>query len=73
MPRPQFSIRTLMWLTLVVAVFFGGIHIGTYREHRRFDAQIRAESMVRLKEAWERHRAFPFSKMGLARRIPQGR
>ena len=25
MPRPQFSIRTLIWLTLVVAAFLGGI------------------------------------------------
>lgn len=25
MPRPQFSIRTLLWLTLVVAAFMGGI------------------------------------------------
>jgi non-ribosomal peptide synthetase component F len=25
MPRPQFSIRTLLWLTLVVAAFFGGV------------------------------------------------
>jgi hypothetical protein len=25
MPRPQFSIRTLLWLTLVVAAFLGGI------------------------------------------------
>ena len=24
MPRPQFSIRTLLWLTLVVAAFFAG-------------------------------------------------
>ena len=24
MPRPQFSIRTLLWLTLVVAAFLGG-------------------------------------------------
>ena len=25
MPRPQFSIRTLLWLTLLVAAFFAGI------------------------------------------------
>ena len=25
MPRPQFSIRTVLWLTLVVAAFLGGI------------------------------------------------
>lgn len=33
MPRPQFSIRTLLWLTLVVAAFLGGI--GFERERRR--------------------------------------
>lgn len=25
MPRPQFSIRTLLWLTLVMAAFLGGM------------------------------------------------
>lgn len=25
MPRPQFSIRTLLWLMLVVAAFFAGM------------------------------------------------
>lgn len=25
MPRPQFSIRTLLWLTLLVAAFLGGM------------------------------------------------
>ena len=33
MPRPQFSIRTLLWLTLVVAAFLAGI--GFERERRR--------------------------------------
>lgn len=28
MTRPQFSIRTLLWLTLVVAAFLGGIAYG---------------------------------------------
>ena len=27
MPRPQFSIRTLLWLTLVVAAFLGGMAV----------------------------------------------
>lgn len=27
MPRPQFGIRTLLWLTLVVAAFFGGMAV----------------------------------------------
>jgi hypothetical protein len=27
MPRPQFSIRTLLWLTLVVAALLGGMAI----------------------------------------------
>lgn len=28
MPRSQFSIRTLLWLALVVAVFFCGMRFG---------------------------------------------
>jgi hypothetical protein len=35
MPRPQFSIRTLLWLTLVVAAFFGGMAV-----QKRLDAPI---------------------------------
>ena len=27
MPRPQFSIRTLLWLMLVVAAFFAGMTV----------------------------------------------
>lgn len=32
MPHPQFSIRTLLWLTLVVAAFLGGMKLGAWRE-----------------------------------------
>ena len=32
MPRPQFSIRTLLWLTLVVAAFLGGMAWQKHRE-----------------------------------------
>jgi hypothetical protein len=35
MPRPQFSIRTLLWLTLVVAAFLGGICFERELERRR--------------------------------------
>ena len=34
MPRPQFSIRTLLWLTLVVAAFLGGIGVERERQRR---------------------------------------
>jgi hypothetical protein len=34
MPRPQFSIRTMLWLTLVVAAFFAGIQIERARRSR---------------------------------------
>jgi hypothetical protein len=34
MPRPQFSIRTLLWLTLVVAAFLGGIGLERERQRR---------------------------------------
>ena len=38
MPRPQFSIRTLLWLTLVVAAFLSGMRYGTWRERRILDS-----------------------------------
>ena len=28
MPRPQFSLKSLLWLMAVVAAFFGGLAIG---------------------------------------------
>lgn len=31
MPRPQFSIRALLWLTLVVAAFFSGMAVQRQR------------------------------------------
>ena len=34
MPRSQFSIRTLLWLTLVVAAFFGGMLFEKERQRR---------------------------------------
>lgn len=34
MPRPQFSIRTLLWLTLVVAAFLGGMAFERERRSR---------------------------------------
>lgn len=37
MPRPQFSIRTLLWLMLVVAAFLGGMKFGEWREFNRQD------------------------------------
>lgn len=42
MPRPQFSIRTLLWLTLVVAAFLGGIALERERRSRvRIEVQHR--------------------------------
>ncbi|HVX59344.1 MAG TPA: hypothetical protein VHC19_02040 [Pirellulales bacterium] len=40
MSRPQFSIRTLLWLTLVVAAFLGGIGYGQWRAEQRFSDEI---------------------------------
>ena len=34
MPRPQFSIRTLFWLTLIVAAFLGGMLFERERQRR---------------------------------------
>jgi hypothetical protein len=40
MPRPQFSIRTLLWLTLAVAAFLGGMVYGENRAEQRFNAEV---------------------------------
>jgi hypothetical protein len=42
MPRPQFSLKTLLWLMLVVAAFVGGIRFE--RERRRREDQAAAEA-----------------------------
>ena len=36
MPRPQFSIRSLLWITLVVAAFLGGTAYGKRLERRAY-------------------------------------
>jgi len=43
MPRPQFSIRTLLWLALVVAAFLGGIMFekDRFRRSDRYYDQVR--------------------------------
>jgi hypothetical protein len=46
MPRPQFSIRTLLWLTLVVAAFLGGMLF----ERKRLDRE-ELELELRRQEA----------------------
>jgi hypothetical protein len=38
MPRPQFSIRTLLWLTLVVTAFFAGMLFEKERRRREDEA-----------------------------------
>jgi hypothetical protein len=45
MRRPQFSIRTLLWLTLVAAAFFGGIAYG-----KKLSRQQYAEGWMELEE-----------------------
>lgn len=40
MPRPQFSIRSLLWLTLVVAAFFMGVAFATMRAKEDLEAKI---------------------------------
>lgn len=42
MPRPQFSIRTLLWLTLCVACFLGGMFFEREWRDRAEKARIRA-------------------------------
>lgn len=52
MTRPQFNIRTLLWLTLVVAAFFAG----KKQEQQRLEADrraIRAEAKYNFD--WQMH------------------
>jgi len=52
MPRPQFSIRTLLWLTLVVAAFLGGIQVGIRVEkERRLNEDEEFEEIIRRSPA----------------------
>ena len=37
MPRPQFSLKTLLWLTVVVAAFCAGTQLHRYLEEHRAD------------------------------------
>lgn len=46
MPRFQFSLRDVLWLVLVVAAFFGGIHFERERK-RRDDEAARAAAFER--------------------------
>jgi hypothetical protein len=49
MPRPQFSIRTLLWLTLVVAAFLGGMVVEQRIEvTRRADPNNPSDDIVRF-------------------------
>lgn len=38
MPHPQFSLKTMLWLTLVVAAFFGGMIVQERFSRRRWAA-----------------------------------
>ena len=56
MPRAQFSIRTLLWITLVVAAFFTGVVGGNRRAtsvinwERQFFRQRERQDRVKLAE-----------------------
>lgn len=38
-PRFQFSIRTLLWLTLVLAAFLGGVSVGRKWERSNSESE----------------------------------
>jgi hypothetical protein len=50
MPRPQFSIRTLLWLTLVVAAFLSGIGFEKERARRE-----QTDLPIQLPRGWNAH------------------
>ena len=56
MLRPQFSIRTVVWLTLVAAAFLGGITVGQKHEQRKLESdrrEVRANAKYNLD--WQMH------------------
>jgi hypothetical protein len=55
--RPQFTLKSMLWLTAVVATFFAGSYVGPYQSfswwrerHRRKDIEA-AEADVKAKVA----------------------
>lgn len=47
MPRPQFSIRILLWLTLVVAAFLGGMLFERKRLNREeLELELRRQEAI---------------------------
>ena len=56
MLRPQFSIRTVLWLTLVAAVFLGWIAMGKRHEQQKLESDrqgVCAEAKYNLD--WQMH------------------
>ena len=60
MPRPQFSIRTILWLTLVAAAFLGGMAFEKERRRREDDELINRSDLDH-----------PFTKADFSIWIPQ--
>jgi len=54
MPRPQFSIRTLLWLTLAVACFFGGMAFEKERVRREWERNSMPPDAPFLSPNWPR-------------------
>ena len=40
MRRPQFTLKTLLWLMAVISAFFGGMELQKHIEQRRRDAEL---------------------------------
>ena len=56
MRRPQFSLKTLLWLTALVAAFFGGREIGIRDERQRLGDTVTAE-IEHLQNHWSEQMA----------------
>jgi len=50
MPRPQFSIRTLFWLTLVVAAFLGGMAVQRQLDSRKATIVLRVRQDAKYED-----------------------
>ena len=49
MPRPQLTVRSLLWAMLVVAAFFGGVRFERERRRREEEYRLSAKSAPRQK------------------------
>lgn len=69
MPRPQFSLKTLLWVPLAVATFFGAFRAGlTWRAKlfKRAEAQQLDQQLREWDREWQEKRSARAAQDGLS-------